>query len=377
MENYLIDELTWSAEADVTIDLPLHIDLLLRSLDAPTPGVLSGSNGLEDGFRFLRDTVFQRVPANSPTTGIAVDSSDDVLSAWALSDRDTEWWRALAVGPPGGADQHFRIVRARGTTGRHRFVLAWSPDVVDASLDDEIHITLADQPTHVHFRSEGGWTVVRGAERVHLDGIVEQPVEVPLVVAERPAPNPIIISRRARTLIPLGEANYRRSEQSWREAGEPAGSVAFERIDDSLRLIIEVMTSELTFVPADAVNPYDNEPADINGDSVQLYLRSANGLSGWMLVPTLESVEVRQRTIEGWDAPCAISAAWERTKAGYRITVDLDSIPQALDVIVNEMPRGRERRRGQLVLSGAAGEFIYLRGDRHDQSRLIPIELMA
>ena len=38
----------------------------------------------------------------------------------------------------------------------------------------------------------------------------------------------------------------------------------------------------------------------------------------------------------------------------------------ALDVVVNETAPGRERRRGQLVLCGAAGEFVYLRGDRHD-----------
>jgi hypothetical protein len=32
--------------------------------------------------------------------------------------------------------------------------------------------------------------------------------------------------------------------------------------------------------------------------------------------------------------------------------------------MVNEISRDRERRRGQLVLSGGSGEFIYLQGDR-------------
>jgi hypothetical protein len=41
-------------------------------------------------------------------------------------------------------------------------------------------------------------------------------------------------------------------------------------------------------------------------------------------------------------------------------------------VIVNDAGPGRARRRGQLVMSGAGGEFAYLRGDRHDPSRLIP-----
>jgi hypothetical protein len=47
-----------------------------------------------------------------------------------------------------------------------------------------------------------------------------------------------------------------------------------------------------------------------------------------------------------------------------------------LDVIVNETVSGRARRRGQLVLSGAAGEFVYLRGDRHDPGRLLRFTLL-
>ncbi len=54
--------------------------------------------------------------------------------------------------------------------------------------------------------------------------------------------------------------------------------------------------------------------------------------------------------------------------------IDLTPAPLAVDVIVNEMPRGRERRRGQLVMSGAEGEFVYLRGDRHDDARLVPLQ---
>jgi hypothetical protein len=40
--------------------------------------------------------------------------------------------------------------------------------------------------------------------------------------------------------------------------------------------------------------------------------------------------------------------------------------------VVNETTRERERRRGQLVLSGGAGEFVYLRGDRQAAERLLP-----
>jgi hypothetical protein len=46
-----------------------------------------------------------------------------------------------------------------------------------------------------------------------------------------------------------------------------------------------------------------------------------------------------------------------------------------LDVIVNEMPPGRARRRGQLVLAGAGGGAVYLRGDRHDAAQLLRLVL--
>jgi hypothetical protein len=48
-----------------------------------------------------------------------------------------------------------------------------------------------------------------------------------------------------------------------------------------------------------------------------------------------------------------------------------------LDVLVNEMSPDRERRRGQLVLSGGLGEYVYLRGDRHAAARLLPFTLAS
>ena len=48
-----------------------------------------------------------------------------------------------------------------------------------------------------------------------------------------------------------------------------------------------------------------------------------------------------------------------------------------VDVLVNDSAPGRERRRGQLVLSGARNEFVYLRSDRHDRERLVRITLGA
>ena len=72
-----------------------------------------------------------------------------------------------------------------------------------------------------------------------------------------------------------------------------------------------------------------------------------------------------------------LHAEWQANEHGYRMVVTLEtSEPRAIDVIVNEMPRGRERRRGQLVMSGAGGEFVYLRGDRHEADRLVPLRIV-
>jgi len=100
-------------------------------------------------------------------------------------------------------------------------------------------------------------------------------------------------------------------------------------------------------------------------------------LSGWTLVPDRASDTVRARQLDGWSAEQPIRARWNRTSNGYQVAIELPSSapPLALDVIINEMPRDRMRRRGQLVMSGAHGEFVYLRGDRHDPDQLIPLRI--
>jgi hypothetical protein len=40
-------------------------------------------------------------------------------------------------------------------------------------------------------------------------------------------------------------------------------------------------------------------------------------------------------------------------------------------VTVNEMPSGRERRRGQLVMGATKPGWAYLRGDRHEREHLV------
>jgi hypothetical protein len=103
-----------------------------------------------------------------------------------------------------------------------------------------------------------------------------------------------------------------------------------------------------------------------------------------MIVPEQGAAAARVRPLEGWGTLSISEATWAKTPDGFSVHVRMALPPMppeypkgvnpvSIDVIVNETAPGRERRRGQLVLTGAQDEFVYLRGDRHDPSRLVPL----
>jgi hypothetical protein len=259
-------------------------------------------------------------------------------------------------------------------------VIAWSSAVTAVEFGSDISVRLADGTVHVHRRSVGSWDFETGAGRFRHTTTLGDTTAVAELAETSSTPAAVerssLVLRVGRpTTIDLTEQHYRRSEQSWKDAGLSDARLTLAIRGDALHLSVEVPTSDLTFASADAVNQYDNEHPEINGDGVQLYVRSDMGLSGWMLIPDRDSSDVRIRRLEGWLSPESIHATWQREGNGYRVNIELASIPFALDLVVNEMPRGRARRRGQLVLSGANGEFVYLRGDRHDAIRLVPLTI--
>ncbi len=375
---YAVDAVVWRADRPIIFDLPLHADLRVeRAPDALKPSPIAGGDGLEDGFRFLRDTRAQSVPADETVVARAV-KSDASLDVFATSDRATEWFEAVAPGAPGSGDHTFRVVRALAQDGQICFVWSWAGDVTGVAFGDTIRVTLADGTVHIHEPTDDGWRVDLGTGEVELDGLIEPSLEAPAVTYEAPMPPGMTLPLSDQPLvIELGEAHYRRSEQSWRDAGEPAATIALAWSGRSFDVTVDVPRSDLTFIQAGAENPFDNEYADINGDGVQLFLRTNRGYTGWLLVPDADSDAVRARQIEGWTSPWEVDARWERQANGYRMAISVpgELPPEAFDVVVNEMPRGRVRRRGQLVVSGGAGEFTYLRGDRHDPRRLIALRL--
>ena len=239
----------------------------------------------------------------------------------------------------------------------------------------------SDGARDVHSWNAAGWRVDRegtagaSAERIVLGGV--QPVDENRTASAKATErerSPEV--HRLPATFTLGEVHYRRSEESWTEAGRPGAKVTVvSSRSDVLAVTVDVPNMHPRFVPIGAENPLDNEPAAINGDGVQLYVTVGELTGGWLLVPDSASGEVGVRTIEGWNGGLDVDARWEPTERGYTLTAAI-ALPRGathadLDVLVNEIGPDRERRRGQLVLSGARGEFVYLRGDRHDRSRLL------
>jgi hypothetical protein len=384
MPDYILDELRVSAPPDATVDLPLHADVQLDSSAGDVvAATLEGGTGLEDGFRFLRDTTRQVIERGRTIQGIATAGREQ-LSVWARSESDTEWWRARAPGPPGRGDVYFRVLRTRGSDVRHRLVLAWSPEVTGVEISDDVRVSLSNGIVHTHRRTKHGWSIdVGGAPaRIELGG--RRPVSAVVIPSESHHVIPseardlqsrtkLILRHNEPRRIELGEEHYRRSESSWRDAGSPTAIVTLVAGTTSLLAKIAVPHSDQTFAMADAVNRYDNEQPDINGDGVQLHILTPSGPAGWMLIPERGSTSVRVRPIGSAVAAPPPRAAWKAMNTGYELELELSPIPDAIDVIVNEMPAGRERRRGQLVLSGSHDDFVYLRGDRQEADRLLTL----
>ena len=169
----------------------------------------------------------------------------------------------------------------------------------------------------------------------------------------------------------LGAEHYRRSELAWEAAGAPRALVRLVAVEQTLAVTVSVKKGDPWFAPSRAENDLDNEHPDINSDGVQLYLAPHGApASGWLMVPESPGPAVRVTRIAGYEGDVPLVVAWTPTPDGYDLSAELPLSAlradgrHALGLVVNEMGGGRERRRGQLVLGGASGEFVYLRGDR-------------
>jgi hypothetical protein len=381
MPTYALDVLAWKSDSEVTVDLPLHVDLAIDPPDlTQLDGSLTGGTGTEDGFDCVRDARAVFAPAGVTVPAVVTDR-EHRLDVWSATSIDTQWWNASAPAAPGAGNHRFWVIRAKGVGATHRTVWSWGGEVCAVKIGATVRVTLADGTIHEHTRTDAGWHIElhAGSARSSIDltGFASF-AETQAELYQAPERAAIVLAHNTPPItLHLAADNYRRSESAWQEADAPQAELALAWTGEVVHIEITVPVSDLAFIAHDAENPYDNEPADINGDGVQLYLATVSGNAGWLLVPDLASTAVRSRSIEGWESTHAISATWRRQGHGYSMRIELRAAmqPTALDVVVNEMPQGRVRRRGQLVMSGAAGEFTYLRGDRHEVARLVPLRL--
>ena len=318
---------------------------------------------------------------------------DGRASVWIAAPEGSVLWRAEAPGAPGQGTRRFHAVHTSASRGRIVSVWSWRSAVAEVEIDDaRITATLADGARHLHARTAQGWHVelLAGTARSSIDlgGVCAEDDASAAPDARDPAPPPVAIPRvrPGTNAVPrsfeLGEQHYRRSEPTWREAGEPTANVRLHAEDDVLRVDVEVRKGAPVFRRRAAANPLDNEHPDVNSDGVQVHLREGAGPTrGWLMVPEPPGTGVRVSVVPGSPPGPSPEARWRTTASGYLVSVRLPLSAAcagrfALDVLVNETAPERERRRGQLVLSGARGEYVYLRGDRQQADRLIPFVLV-
>jgi hypothetical protein len=376
---HLVDRLAWTANRSVTLDLPMHVvaDVEGANWIPATPG---SAHGLEDGFDFLSGT--------ETSNGGAEPShiSSDVVHGAVFANVDHKWWRATAPGPPREAPRKFLFLRARGHSGCLTSIWSWSGPVKMTRPANGVVDVRVGSAVYSHNATGATWQVTHDAVAVLLDGRRPPPAVTaggpPL---ERP---PMVISANAHghpgARFELGRDSYRRTEASWEEAGAPTAVVDIGA--NAHELLIDVIVSGRTpnFVTARDENPLDNEHPDVNSDGLQVHLTTsghdAQGVeTSWLLVPEGPRGSVRT-TMRGGGTAIPLRASWSPTGNGWTMSVRIrrDALgPRdttfGLDIIVNEMPHGRERRRGHLVLSGWGTGWAYLRGDRQDHRALIPM----
>ena len=373
---YIIVETRWTSPSPVRVYEPWHIGdsaLLLQGEPvAPTHA--------SDGWQYVQElrrgvTPFMRVERDGRSLWYAMVTRSHVVTS-----------AAFAPGQPFDRMHAMLMLRGEGRDGSIWSILSWGEQFnYSWSTGEPLKIEVGGE-RHLHRRDEKGWHVElhAGGARSSIDlAGFRSPAPVAMQ-APPPHRTPMRLHRRrvdvawlsdfsnrdGWLVYELGESHYRRSEVSWHDAGSPTATIAVAADGERIMVLADIRAGEPIFAAAGAENPYDNEHADTMRAGVQLYLDR----NGWMLVPEAGSDGVRVRLLSG-DATILDDTAWRPTASGYQMRIVLTPRAESfsMDVIVNETVGGRERRRGQLVMSGARGEFVYLRGDRHDADRLIPI----
>ena len=190
---------------------------------------------------------------------------------------------------------------------------------------------------------------------------------------------------RGALALDLGEGHYIPTELPWRDAGRPTARLQLMTTGTDFIVDVAVHTGPPLSSFEHQENPLDNEVHDVNADGLQWYfgpVPASTEACAWtaagLVVPVvgassglatrqtrlsadlLPTIEAR-RTTRGW----AMRLRWHRSAlpgAGRS--------PLRFELVVNERPPERERRRGQLSLSGGGG-YGYLAGSRRPPSHAV------
>jgi len=384
MSNVVIDELRWSGDTLGRMELPIHARVRVDGSAEWARATLDGGDGLEDGYSFVRDARHTSVEAREMVR--LVDEGSNATIAWITSSEPADWFTAMAPGAPGRGEQPFLLVRVSATTCAIRSV--WDPTFTlrDVVVNDSgLAFTRLDGTQTVYdWKGDGAYIDSHNGantrDRIVLTGFREPEFtplpEPPLAQTAQSPPHPLPFSRE------LGESHYRMSEHSWRDAGSPRAQVVISAGATELEILVRVHKHPLHIRAADAPDPgLDNEHPDINSDGVQLHLwcEGWREPAAWLAIPEPDFRHTRVREISGGAVAPAIQAGSREISGGYEIRFTLArtalSPTISLDVLVNETAAERERRRGQLVLSGARGDRVYLRGDRQPLEHFIRLRL--
>jgi hypothetical protein len=312
--------------------------------------------------------------------------------------------------PPGSSDTERGFLVLHTSASESDSIICvhdWSSSVAAATVsEDVITLELHDGETHVHELRGPEWQLhSSGAnEPMLVMNIGSDPSRVALPSSgpsrtrgksAQGTPVDLIIPARRRdqqhaadVAIDLGEHNFRRSELDWAAHGKPTAQVRFSADDEQLYISVDVAVGAVNAAPRREAPYLDNENPDVNSDGVQIHFGNPNAESqqpgaAFLLVPEPGGV---LRATQGSSFSSALAKAeWSTTAAGWRVALavtrdalpDRGSSPFLIDVIVNLLKPGRERRSGQLVLSGARGEWIYLLGDRQPASRMLRARIDA
>jgi len=413
MTDYAIDELSWSAGSSHAVALPIHLDLAIDGLTWRQE-TLGGGGGLEDGFDFVTSAEVA-TPAEWPLRAVATEpDTGSKADVWLSAPAGTRVWRVVAPAPPArpaaldpavaitpsartapATDSRvFILLECAHARGVFTTVIAPRRTISALSIRDaSIVVEHADGSVHEHAGGDSSWRIALRAggatSSIDLGGAITRPSRTEpddadrsgaavTTVAAGPETTLSVDPLRALSFV-LGERDYRRSEESWAEAGEPTAEVVVATAHGELHVTVTARTGPTVVIRDDAVNEMDNEQPDVNATGLQLSIRDAHGvLHRWLVRPGADE-RARVRPLTRDTIPRRIETTVAAGHWVARIAIPLGALGDAspyfiaLGVTINEIAPGRERRRGQLVLGGAEGEWVYLRGDRDDPSKLIPI----